>query len=198
MNSRFLSTSAHLLAVILLAIPLSALAKQKAVYGEFAADFNGCISEEVFIHARSSKKSTNAKVTFSIYRQDVCRDEPILMVKADKVKLINGELIVDDELSGASLNGTIIVVDKSTNERFEVTLSLSWKADGDLILADTSRDMTEPPSDEEELTNMEKYKIAYRDASVRGTIEVDGDQLKFGATRGASLVSTDLRQLDVE
>lgn len=196
MNSRFHTTSVHILALILLAIPLSTLAKQKAAYGEFSADSNECISEEVFVHARSSGKSTNVKVTFSVYRQDVCRDESLLMVKADKAKLKKGQLIFDDELSGASLSGTITVVDKSTKEQYEVVLTLRWKADGDLILADKNRDMTEHPSEENELSKTEKYKIAYRDATARGTIEVNGEQLNFGATRGASMVSTDIKQLN--
>ncbi len=196
MNSRIYSASARLLAIMLLVVPVSTLAKQKAVYGEFVANPNGCISEEVFVHARSSGGSTNAAVTVSIYREDVCRDEVLLMIKANKVKLKKGGFLFDDGLAHASLNGTLTVIDKSTRERYKISLSLNWLSDGNLISADKGRDMTELQSDEDELPETLKYNTAYRDAKARGTITVDGDQLNFGSTREAFLVTSDIKELE--
>ncbi len=193
MTMRILSTGTYLCVAAVLTAPLPAFAKNKAVSGEFYKDYDRCISEEVFLHVQSSGNSTNAKVSLTIDKRDMCKDEQILMIKTDMAKLKKGGLVVDDTLSSASVTGTLTVVDKLTKKKHELSLNLHWQGDGELITAQTSRDLSVPPSDEDELSKTQKYKIDYQDATAQGTIRLDSTLMKFSASRGASLVTTNLQ-----
>ena len=203
MKPRFSSKAVQLLAVMSLLMSLPAVAKQKAVYGEFVENTNGCINNEVFIHARSSGKSEKAKLTINIYREDICQDKPLLILDVKQAKLKKGEFILDNNLSKASLKGMVIITNRDTRETYRLRLNVSWKAVDGLILSKTKHDATELLSDESEYDQedefdlFERYKAAYRDASAQGTIEVNGELLTFGESRGAYLVTTNKSEYHV-
>jgi hypothetical protein len=200
MKPSFSSKAGQLLTVILLLMPLSVAAKQKSVYGEFTENPDGCINDEVFVHARAPGRSENARVTINIYREDLCRDQPLLMLNVKNVPLKKGRFVLGEDLSGASLKGVIPIVNKSRKERYLVRLNMSWKAVDELMLSDKKRDVTELASDEagdereDEIHQSDRFKAGYRDAVAHGMIEVNGEILTLDKSRGAYLVSTQVQE----